>query len=112
MSITVADVKTLFNTSLSDEAILPHLTRAKRDYTAVAFTDVTDELEAIGSKTIYYLSPLLWKDIQGRVNEYEESMRFSDIKGFGQYWLDRANSVEIAIDETNNQEGVFWSCTK
>ena len=92
--IEVSDVKTLFSISLSDEEITPHLNRARKDFEDIEFSDNEDELEAIGCKTIYYLSPLIWIAQSAKAREYDESIEtFSDIEKFQSYWLKRSDEV-------------------
>lgn len=101
--ITVETLKTLFPISLEDEKIQAHLNRAIKDYKNIEFEDEDQELEIVGSKTIYYLAPLLWIDMQNRVQEYAESLSsFKDIKSFQQIWLDRA---ETALSKVNIEDG-------
>jgi len=98
----VVKLKTLFPLTLEDEKIAPHLNRAKRDYKNIEFEDELHELEVVGSKTFYYLAPLLWVAMQSRVNDYEDQLEtFKDVHRFQAYWLDRANS---ALNETNNDD--------
>ena len=106
--ITILALKTLFPLSLEDEKITAHLNRATKDYKDIEFEDEDQELEVVGSKTIYYLAPLLWVDMQNRVQEYAESLSsFKDIKSFQQLWLDRA---ETALSKVNaeNEDGISW----
>lgn len=106
--VTILTLKTLFPISLEDEKIQAHLNRATKDYKDIEFEDEDQELEVVGSKTIYYLAPLLWVDMQNRVQEYAESISsFKDIKSFQQIWLDRA---ETAITKVNveNEDGFGW----
>lgn len=106
--ITIQILKTLFPISLEDEKIQAHLNRATKDYKNIEFEDESQELEVIGSKTIYYLAPLLWVDMQNRVQEYAESITsFKDIKSFQKIWLDRA---ETALSKVNieDEDGIAW----
>lgn len=106
--ITIQTLKTLFPISLEDEKIQAHLNRAIKDYKKIEFEDEDQELEVVGSKTIYYLAPLLWVDMQNRVQEYAESLSsFKDIKSFQQIWLDRA---ETALSKVNieDEDGIAW----
>ncbi|AXH14367.1 hypothetical protein CP985_05645 [Malaciobacter mytili LMG 24559] len=101
-AVNIEDLKGLFPLSLEAKAITPHLNRAIWDYNHVEFEDEIQQVEVIGSKAFYYLAPLLWVDMQDRVNEYEESLEtFKDVKTFQSYWLDRSNS---ALNKTNNDE--------
>ena len=100
--IDIAALKTLFPLSLEEDEITPHLNRATWDYKAVEFEDELQELEVVGSKTLYYLAPLLWVDMQNRADEYSESLQtFKDIEKFQASWLERANS---ALNKTNNDD--------
>ena len=106
--ITIPAIKTLFPISLKDEQIQAHLNRAYKDYSKITFEDENQELEVIGSKTIYYIAPLLWVDMQNRVQEYAESLSsFKDIKSFQQIWLDRA---ETALSKVNveQEDNISW----
>lgn len=106
--ITIPTLKTLFPISLEDEKIQAHLNRATKDYKDIEFEDESQELEVVGSKTIYYLAPLLWVDMQNRVQEYAESLSsFKDIRSFQQLWLDRA---ETALSKVNieDEDGIAW----
>lgn len=100
--VNIDDLKGLFPLSMSEDEVEPHLNRSVWDYSHVEFEDDLQKVEVIGSKTLYYLAPLLWIEMQDRVNEYEESLQtFKDVKTFQSYWLDRANS---ALNKTNNDE--------
>lgn len=105
--IEVSDVKTLFSISLSNEEITPHLNRAKRDFEDIEFKDSEDELEAIGCKTIYYLSPLIWIAQSAKAREFDESIEtFSDIEKFQSYWLIRSDEI---IGKYSNKTGsIKW----
>jgi hypothetical protein len=106
--ITIVALKTLFPLSLEDKEIQAHLNRATKDYKSIVFEDEDQELEVVGSKTIYYLAPLLWVDMQNRVQEYAESVSsFKDIKSFQQIWLDRA---ETALTKVNmeDEDNIVW----
>ena len=106
--ITVSDVKTLFSMSLSDEEITPHLARAKRDFKDIEFSDREDELEAIGCKTIYYLSPLIWIAQSAKAREYDESIEtFSDVKKFQEYWLKRSDEI-VKKYKTDKGGSIKW----
>ena len=106
--ITINDVRTLFSISLSDEEITPHLTRAKRDFKGIEFSDDEDELEAIGCKTIYYLSPLIWIAQSAKAREYDESIEtFSDIERFQNYWLKRSDEI-IKKYKTDKGDNIKW----
>jgi len=111
MAITVANLKTLFPLSLEDDDIDPHLARATWDYKETVFEDELQELEVVGSKTLYYLAPLLWIDMQNRADEYDESLNtFKDVETFKASWLERANS---ALNKDNNNltdSEVVWQC--
>ena len=99
--VDVEKLKTLFPLSMKDEEIVPHLNRAAWDYKNVVFEDDLHELEIVGSKTLYYLAPLLWIEMQERVDEYGESLEtFKDVEKFQQSWLDRANSALISFSNT------------
>jgi hypothetical protein len=103
--ITIEDIDTLFRLSLDDKDIQSHLDRATWDFRDVEFEDDLQELEVIGSKTIYYLAPLLWVDMQDRAEEYEESLQtFKDIEKFQRYWLERAESA-ITSDGNESDDG-------
>jgi len=100
--ISIVDVKSLFPLELEEDVITPHLKRAEWDYKETVFETTVQELEVIGSKTIYYLAPLLYSAMQNRAAEYSDSLdRFRDVVAFGKVWLDRANS---ALNKTNNDE--------
>jgi len=103
MAVTVEQLKTLFPLTIENESITPHLNRAEMDYKHIDFKDDdTLELEVVGSKTLYYLAPLLWVDMQDRADEYGESLQtFKDVEKFKANWLDRANS---ALNNTNNDD--------
>ena len=108
--VNVAKLKTLFPLSLDEPGITPHLNRAIWDYKDIEFENELHELEVIGSKTIYYLAPLLWVDMQDRADEYSESLEtFKDVDKFQKNWLDRANS---ALKNNNDViEGeMSWQC--
>lgn len=106
--INIDSLKTLFPLSLEDEKIQAHLNRATKDYKNIEFEDENQELEVVGSKTIYYLAPLLWVDMQNRVQEYAESISsFKDIKSFQQIWLDRAESALSKVN-VENEDGILW----
>lgn len=109
MALTIADVKKLFPLSVEDPEIQPHLDRATRDYKDVAFEDDLQEREVVGSKTIYYVAPLLWKDIQVRVEEYAESLgSFKDIASFQKIWLERAESAMTKVN-VEDEDGIVWT---
>jgi len=109
--ITIVNLKTLFPLSLEDTEITPHLSRADWDYKDKVFEDELQELEVVGSKTLYYLAPLLWIDMQNRAVEYEESLQtFKDVEKFQSSWLDRANSALNKDDENATDSEVKWSC--
>ena len=106
--ITIQSLKTLFPLSLEDEQINAHLNRATKDYKNIEFEDDNQELEVVGSKTIYYLAPLLWVDMQNRVQEYAESISsFKDIKSFQQLWLDRAETALSKVN-TEQEDNISW----
>lgn len=106
--ITIAELKTLFPISLKDEQIQAHLNRATKDYSDVVFEDSNQELEVVGSKTIYYLAPLLWVDMQNRVQEYAESLSsFKDIREFQKLWLDRAEGALTKVKE-EDKDLISW----
>ncbi len=106
--ISIESLKTLFPISLEDKKIEAHLNRATKDYVNIEFEDESQELEVVGSKTIYYLAPLLWVDMQNRVQEYAESLSsFKDIKSFQQIWLDRAETALSKIN-TENEDNIGW----
>ncbi|PLY06776.1 MAG: hypothetical protein C0625_08000 [Arcobacter sp.] len=108
MAVTVENLKTLFPLTIGETSINPHLARATWDYKAEEFEDETQELEVIGSKTLYYLAPLLWVDMQDRAEEYAESVEtFKDVKKFQEYWLDRAESALTKVTEENKDE-IGW----
>lgn len=109
--VTIATLKTLFPLSLEDNAITPHLSRATWDYKEVVFEDELQELEVVGSKTLYYLAPLLWVDMQNRASEYSESLEtFKDVEKFKATWLERANSALNKDDENVTDSEVYWTC--
>jgi hypothetical protein len=106
--MTILSLKSLFPLSLKDEEIQAHLNRATKDYKDVVFEDEDQELEVIGSKTIYYLAPLLWNQMQNRVQEFSESLgSFKDIKSFQQLWLDRAETALSKVN-TETQDDISW----
>lgn len=106
--LEVSDIKTLFPISIEEDNITAHLQRATKDYSDVTFEDEQQELEVVGSKTIYYLAPLLWVDMQNRVEEYSESLSsFKDIKSFQQIWLDRAESSLSKVN-TEDEDSMSW----
>ncbi|MGE4517312.1 MAG: hypothetical protein AB7D96_10675 [Arcobacteraceae bacterium] len=106
--INITSLKTLFPISIEDEQIQAHLNRATKDYKDIEFEDEDQELEVVGSKTIYYLAPLLWVDMQNRVQEYAESLSsFKDIKSFQQIWLDRAETALSKVN-TETQDNIGW----
>jgi hypothetical protein len=109
--IDLEALKTLFPLSIEDEKIIPHLNRAIWDYKDKEFEDDIQELEVVGSKTLYYLAPLLWVDMQTRADEYDESINtFKDVESFKQNWLDRANSALSKDDESVTDSEVFYAC--
>lgn len=106
--ITIVSIKTLFPLSLDDAAISAHLNRATKDYADVTFEDDQQELEVVGSKTIYYLAPLLWLDVQNRAEEYSESLgSFNDITSFQKLWLDRAESALTKVND-EDKDSIVW----
>ena len=105
--IAISDIRTLFDISLSDEQITPHLSRAKKDMKDIAFDDDEDELEAIGCKTIYYLSPLIWIAQSAKAREYDESIEtFSDVQKFQNYWKER--SQRVVEKYSNKNSDIRW----
>lgn len=109
--VSVENLKTLFLLSLPDEAIAPHLARAAWDYKNTVFEDDLQELEVVGSKTLYYLAPLLWVDMQDRADEYSESLEtFRDVEKFKTSWLERANSALNKDNENTTDSEVFYEC--
>ena len=109
MAVTIENLKTLFPLSLEDTVITPHLARATWDYEEIELDEDIQQLEVIGSKTLYYLAPLLWVDMQNRADEYAESLEtFKDLKKFQENWLDRANS---ALNRTNNDDESEIQCS-
>ena len=92
--IEVVQVRELFNLSLSDEEILPHLQRADLDYEDITFSSSLDEKEAVGSKTLYYLAPHIWSKSSAKAREFDETLEtFSDMEKFQEYWLNRAEGI-------------------
>jgi len=107
--ITIEELCKLFPLSLKDEEIEPHLHRADWDYRNIEFEDRLQELEVVGSKTLYYLAPLLWVDMQTRADEYNESLEtFKDIEKFQASWLKRASSA-LRIDNKAKTE-MSYAC--
>ncbi len=108
MAVVVNDLRTLLKMEqLQDPDIEPHLARAVLDFSGTVFDSVEIEKEAVGSKAIYYIAPLLWLRIQQRVNEYDESLEtFKDVKSFQAYWLDRSRSA--AELGTTAADGLQW----
>jgi len=106
--VTVEEVKELFALSLTDEQILPHLNRATLDYQDIEFSSDLEETEAIGSKTIYYLSPLIWSATSAKAREFEETLEtFKDLEKFQEYWLNRANTI---VDKYKTElGGIKWA---
>jgi len=101
-SVNIEDLKGLFPLSLEDTDITPHLNRAIWDYNHITFDEEIQQIEVIGSKSLYYLAPLLFIEMQSRAEEYAESLEtFKDVKKFQEYWLNRANS---ALNKTNNDD--------
>lgn len=91
--ITIDELKKLFPLTMEESVVTQHIKRASMDYKGETFTE-DEELEIVGSKAMYYLSPLLWVDMQNRVAEYEESMStFRDVEKFQAYWLERCLSA-------------------
>jgi len=112
MITTVADVRErLPLQELTDEQIMPHLRRANRDFRGAIFDaddENFDEIEAVASKAIYYLAPMLWQKIQNRANQFEETLQtFGDLEVYREYWLDRSNSIpyQVADDEAQKFRG-------
>ncbi len=106
--ITIPSLKSLFPLSLEENQIQAHLNRATKDYKDVVFEDEEHELEVVGSKTIYYLAPLLWIQMQNRVEEYAESLgSFKDIKSFQSLWLDRAETALLKVN-TEQEDNIAW----
>ena len=92
--ITVSDVRTLFKLSLTDEEITPHLKRASREFESFEFKSKDDEIEIVGSKTIYYLAPHIWIKSNSNAREFDETLEtFSDMEKFQEYWLKRSKSL-------------------
>lgn len=109
--ITVENLKTLFPLSLEEVDITPHLARADWDYKDKMFEDNLQELEVVGSKTLYYLAPLLWVDMQNRADEYNESLEtFKDVEKFQSSWLERANSALSKDDGATTDSEFFFAC--
>ena len=114
--VTVSNVRELFALSLTDEQILPHLKRAKLDYKDISFISQDEEIEAIASKTLYYLAPLIWVASSAKAREYEETVEtFKDTDKFQDYWLNRAESIVKKYDsnkdgkqDINSGGGVSW----
>ena len=92
--ITTNDVKSLFSLSLEDEEITPHLKRAARDFKDIEFKDLDDEIEIVGSKTLYYLAPLIWSKTSQKAREFDETLEtFKDMEKFQEYWQKRYESL-------------------
>ena len=80
---------------LSDEQITPHLNRAIRDFSKVEI-DEADREDAVVSKTIYYLAPIIWLRVVESINDIEGDFNiYKDIESFQAHWLKRANSSII-----------------
>ena len=99
---------------LKDEEIESALRRATRDYRGLEFEDDDnnyDETEAISSKAIYYLAPLLWLRIQQKANEYDETLQtFEDVDKFQEYWLSRAESIPVKKSDGEIKKGdIKWA---
>lgn len=106
--VTVESLKTLFPVSLDEPSITPHLNRAARDYTHIEFEDDLQELEVVGCKTLYYLAPLLFIEMQNKADEYAESLEtFKDVKMFRQMWLDRAESA-LSTQNIEDKDELSW----
>ncbi len=119
--IALEDLKKLFELTLSEENVTQHIKRAYLDYEGLDFTKHEDlELEIVGSKALFYLSPHLWVDMQNRTDEYEESLStFKDVEKFGEYWLKRADSALQTYykrESLNSKQsykstgGLQWAC--
>ena len=107
--VTVDEVKSLFNLSMSNEEITPHLDRATLDYSDIDFNNHLEEKEAIGSKTIYYLAPHIWSATSQKAREYDETLEtFKDVQKFQEYWLNRVQSIIAKYNKTNRGGGVQW----
>lgn len=100
--INFTQLKTLFPLTIKEDVAYAHIKRAAADVKDVDFgLDEDARVEIIGSKTMYYLAPLLWVDMQNRVSEYEESLQtFKDIERFQKYWLERANTALAGFKES------------
>lgn len=112
--ITIDELKKLFPLTMEENVVNQHIKRASMDYESETFTS-DEELEIVGSKAMYYLSPLLWVDIQDRTDEYSESMQtFKDVERFQAYWLERCNSAyaltQRSKDEKTMAGGLQWAC--
>lgn len=109
--IDIAAVRSLLTLDgLLDPQIEPHLNRAYLDIEGTLFTSNTQELEVVGWKTIYYLSPQLWLSTQRRVNEMDESLdTFKDLETFQSYCLNRSNEA-MPSDTTGNEE-LAWDAS-
>lgn len=109
MAVVEEDIKELFAPlSLSNEAIAPHLERAELDFNDIEFASAIEEKEAIGSKTLYYLAPLIWSKTSAKAREFEETLEtFGDLEKFQEYWLERANTITAKYKQ--NKGSIQWA---
>ena len=109
MPVVVSDIKELFaSLSLEDSDISSHLERAELDFSDIEFKSALEEKEAVGSKTLYYLAPLIWSKTSAKAREYEETLEtFGDMEKFQDYWLQRANSIVSRYRQNNG--GLQWA---
>lgn len=109
MPVVASDIKELFAPlSLEDSDIYSHLERAELDFSDIEFKSALEEKEAVGSKTLYYLAPLIWSKTSAKAREYEETLEtFSDMEKFQDYWLQRANSIVSRYRQ--NDGGLQWA---
>jgi|GEM_PF-2146466 len=103
--ITIEQLRTLFEMQLKDERIQAHLDRANFEFKDLKTEDATLLLEVIGCKAMYYLSPLLWVDVQNRADEYDNSLEtFRDVEKFQSYWWDRSTSAVAFLTDNKSPE--------
>ncbi len=109
MAVVEEDIKELFAPlSLSNEEIAPHLERAALDFSSIEFQTQLEEKEAIGSKTLYYLAPLIWSKTSAKAREFEETLEtYGDMEKFQEYWLERANTIIAKYKQ--NSGGLQWA---
>lgn len=113
--ITFTQLKTLFPLTIEESVASAHIKRATADVEDIDFKEnVEAKLEVIGCKAMYYIAPLLWIDMQARVDEYDESMHtFKDIEKFQEYWLSRSSSALLAFQAgstgISKNGGLLWA---